>query len=90
MNWLTIYYNFFVSTTCRCVPNVAVKLLYGRHHKLVDRYEIAISQMNVWVTRRGSYKKQGLLTLGEHLGSPWGFGGEGHYFEDYGLPRCFT
>ena len=55
-------------------------ILYGRHHKLVDRYEIAISQMNVWVTRRGSYKKQGLLTLGEHLGSPWVFGGAAHLF----------
>ena len=56
--------------------------LYGRHHNLVDHYEISISQITfyyhcqylyqtwlyIWVTRRVAYKKHELLTLLEHLG----------------------
>ena len=70
----------------------SLQKLYGRHHDLVDRYEISIPQMTITFyvdyflllslprllpdmtvytsITRVSYKKQELITLREHLGSP--------------------
>jgi len=78
----------------------SLRMFFGRHHDLVDRYEISISQITMdifrlswikirsytycdqhrlwlypgfdyWVTRWVPLVEQELLTLPEHLNSPW-------------------
>ena len=54
--------------------NSSLNKFYSRHHNLVDRYEISISQLTMdlllFAQILMSYKRQDSLTLREHMVSP--------------------